>query len=110
MPGRGVKCFSHAALVFQVPHPAQRRAYKLKSWSDAEDFLTQLGRASGKLVRGGDADLNTTARMVLLDWQRGRLPFYSLPPDYTDLPPGAERAEGPGGEGPQVGRALCAWC
>lgn len=43
----------------------------------------QVARASGKLAKGGEADINTAARMVLLDWQRGKLPFFSLPPDYV---------------------------
>jgi nuclear GTP-binding protein len=30
--------------------------------------------------------------MVLYDWQRGKIPFYTLPPDYTELPPGAAAA------------------
>ena len=60
----------------------QVRAYKIKSWSSTEDFLTQLARASGKLLRGGEPDLNTAARMVLLDWQRGKIPYFTLPPDY----------------------------
>jgi nuclear GTP-binding protein len=70
----------------------QRRAYRIKSWEDSEDFLAQLARLSGKLLKGGDPDLNTAARMVLYDWQRGKIPFYTLPPDYTDLPPAAAAA------------------
>ena len=59
--------------------PAQTRAYKVRSWEDATDFLTQVAKAAGKLVKGGEPDLNTMARMVLLDWQRGRLPYFCLP-------------------------------
>jgi hypothetical protein len=69
------------------PRPPQRRAYRITSWEDSHDFLTQLARASGKLLKGGDADLNTAARMVLYDWQRGKIPFYTLPPGYTDEAP-----------------------
>jgi hypothetical protein len=72
---------------------AQRRAYKLAAWADATDFLTQLARASGKLGRGGEPDLNTTAKMVLHDWQRGKIPFFELPPGYTVDPPPAAPAE-----------------
>jgi hypothetical protein len=67
--------------------PPQRRAYRLASWEDSHDFLTQLARATGKLLKGGDADLNTAARMVLYDWQRGKVPFYTLPPGYADEAP-----------------------
>jgi ribosome biogenesis GTPase A len=62
----------------------QRRAYQLRSWTGTEDFLAQVARRAGKLLRGGDPDLNTAARMVLYDYQRGKLPFYSLPPGYED--------------------------
>ena len=62
----------------------QRRAYKIKFWRDAEDFLTQLAMASGKLLKGGEPDLNTAAKMVLYDWQRGKIPFFSLPPGHTE--------------------------
>ncbi|RMZ53379.1 hypothetical protein APUTEX25_004867 [Auxenochlorella protothecoides] len=67
-----------------------RRAYKLEAWEDAEDFLSQLARAAGKLNKGGEPDLNTVAKMVLLDWQRGRIPFFSLPPDHVDERDGVE--------------------
>lgn len=68
----------------------QRRAYKVRSWMDAEDFLTKLAHASGKLMRGGEPDLNTAAKMVLYDWQRGKIPFFRLPPGY--LPDAAHSA------------------
>lgn len=46
---------------------------------DHEDFLTQLARNMGKLLKGGDPDLNTAAKKVLSDWLRGRLPYFELP-------------------------------
>ncbi|KAG1675249.1 hypothetical protein FOA52_016280 [Chlamydomonas sp. UWO 241] len=64
-----------------------RKAYKLKTWTDVEDFLTQIARGSGKLLKGGEPDLNTAARMVLYDWQRGRVPFFTLPPGHTEEKP-----------------------
>ncbi|KAG2442233.1 hypothetical protein HYH02_009717 [Chlamydomonas schloesseri] len=66
-----------------------RRAYKIKEWTDTEDFLAQLARLTGKLLKGGEPDLNTAARMILYDWQRGKVPFFTLPPDHTDAPPEA---------------------
>eukprot|EP00878_Enallax_costatus_P006836 GHUV01007164.1.p1 GENE.GHUV01007164.1~~GHUV01007164.1.p1 ORF type:complete len:338 (+),score=142.30 GHUV01007164.1:2958-3971(+) len=70
----------------------QKRAYRITSWTDSDDFLAQLARSTGKLLKGGDPDLNTAARIVLYDWQRGKIPFYTLPPGYSDLPPGVEPA------------------
>lgn len=70
-----------------------RRAYKLKSWEDAEDFLGQVARGAGKLCKGGDPDLNTAAKMVLHDWQRGKIPFFVPPPTDDEDPPEEEEEE-----------------
>ena len=59
------------------------------------DFLTQLARNSGKLLRGGEPDLNTAARMVLYDWQRGKIPYFALPPDYQDKGSALDKARRP---------------
>lgn len=58
--------------------------YKLPAdttWSDGEEFLTVLGRKMGKLLKGGDSDIDTAARIVLYDWQRGRIPYFTPPPE-----------------------------
>ncbi|MCL7043963.1 hypothetical protein MKW94_014022 [Papaver nudicaule] len=57
-----------------------QRAYKIKDWVDQEDFLIQLCRMSGKLLKGGEPDMTCAAKMVLHDWQRGRIPFFVPPP------------------------------
>jgi len=57
--------------------------YKLPpktTWEDGEDFLTVLGRKMGKLFKGAQVDIETTAKSVLYDWQRGRIPFFTPPP------------------------------
>ncbi|CAD7700424.1 unnamed protein product [Ostreobium quekettii] len=77
------------------------RAYGISTWQGCEDFLTQLANKSGKLLKGGDPDLNTAGRMMLLDWQRGRIPFFTLPPDYiegTDLEKNQASEEGGDGQ------------
>ncbi len=68
-----------------------RRAYKLKGWKDAEDFLGQVALGAGKLCKGGDPDLNTAAKMVLHDWQRGKIPFFTLPEGSLDEKPEIRR-------------------
>ncbi|OIW05261.1 hypothetical protein TanjilG_03650 [Lupinus angustifolius] len=86
------------------------RAYKIKEWygsssselncdnldlakcvfllEDDTDFLVQLCKSSGKLLRGGEPDLMTAAKMILHDWQRGRIPFFVPPPRLDDLSEG----------------------
>ncbi|KAG0466719.1 hypothetical protein HPP92_018299 [Vanilla planifolia] len=51
---------------------------------DEEDFLFKLCKLSGKLLKGGEPDVNTAAKMVLQDWQRGRIPFFVPPPQQQE--------------------------
>ena len=45
------------------------------------------------MLKGGEPDLNTAARGVLYDWQRGKIPFFKLPPDYEVREAGAQAVE-----------------
>ncbi|AAZ12806.1 GTP-binding protein, putative [Trypanosoma equiperdum] len=54
--------------------------YGISSWRDVNDFLEKLAKLRGKLVTGGEPDTEAAARMVLYDWQRGRIPWFSAPP------------------------------
>ena len=84
----------------------QRRAYKIKQWDDAEDFLTRLAQVSGKLLKGGEPDLNTAAKMVLYDWQRGKIPFFVLPPGATAEAPSAPSSAAPTVQPEQVRNSI----
>lgn len=57
------------------------KTYKIESWENAEDFLEKLALRTGKLLKGGEPDLQTVGKMVLNDWQRGRIPFFVKPPN-----------------------------
>jgi nuclear GTP-binding protein len=65
------------------------RTYGIKDWKDDDDFLEILARKSGRLLKGGDADADGVAKMVLNDFLRGRVPWYIPPPkvesDATSL-------------------------
>jgi len=56
------------------------RMYKLTSWTDPNDFIDQVSRRTGKLLKGGEPDTNAVSKMILNDWQRGKLPFFVPPP------------------------------
>ena len=62
-------------VVARVKPDYLRRAYKVQSWESPEDFLQQVARLTGRLLKGGEPDLNTAAKMVLYDWQRGASRF-----------------------------------
>lgn len=61
-----------------------RKTYKIEDWTDHIDFLEKLARKSGKLLKKGEPDIPIAARMVLNDWQRGKLPFYVAPPGFEE--------------------------
>ncbi|KAG0364503.1 NUC091 domain-containing protein [Gamsiella multidivaricata] len=68
-----------------------QRTYELDHWEDSVDFLTQLAKRTGKLIKGGEADLGSVAKMVLNDWLRGKIPYYTAPPEGDK--PGEEAVE-----------------
>jgi nuclear GTP-binding protein len=59
------------------------QAYRVTKWTDATDFLEQLAKRMGKMLKGGEPDLNTAAKMVLQDWQRGKIPYFVNPPEHV---------------------------
>ena len=50
---------------------------------DPEMFLDQLARMKGRLLKGGEPDVNTVAKIVLSDWVRGKIPFFVVPPERS---------------------------
>jgi len=58
------------------------KTYKVDDWDSAEEFLEKLATRMGKLLKGREPDITTAARIVLNDWQRGKLPFYVPPPGF----------------------------
>uniref|UniRef100_A0A8C9ET29 Nucleolar GTP-binding protein 2 n=1 Tax=Pavo cristatus TaxID=9049 RepID=A0A8C9ET29_PAVCR len=69
-----------------------RKTYKIDFWEDTEDFLEKLASRTGKLLKGGEPDVQTVSKMVLNDWQRGRIPFFVKPPNAEAAPPALEGA------------------
>lgn len=65
------------------------RTYGIEDWTDGEDFLSKLAMKTGKLLKGGDPNVPIAARMVLNDWQRGKLPYYT-PPVGFEVPKSKE--------------------
>jgi nuclear GTP-binding protein len=60
-----------------------QRTYDIKASDyndDAVAFLELLCRKSGRLLKGGEADIDGAAKMVLNDWIRGKLPWFTPPP------------------------------
>ena len=80
-----------------------RNLYRVSTWDDETDFLTQIAKKTGKLLKKGEPDLKCVAKMILHDWQRGRLPYFVPPPplpkgEEAPAKPVVEKKEGEEGE------------
>ena len=80
------------AVLERVRHDHLVNTYPVSKWEDHYDFLTQMAKASGRLLKKGEPDMNTVAKMVLTDWIRGKLPFFKLPPELTEEEIAARRS------------------
>jgi nuclear GTP-binding protein len=77
-----------------------QRTYELYDYADGVQFLEQLCRKSGRLLKGGEADIDGAAKMVLNDWIRGKIPWFTPPPykEGEDTGPVKENRDGRLGE------------
>ena len=105
--------------VENVEHPAQyiaavlrrtqpkhiERTYDIKHSEyndDPIEFLSIIARKGGRLLKGGEADVDGVAKMILNDFLRGKIPWFSPPPkkDVVDSGEVVQGREGRLGEMP----------
>jgi nuclear GTP-binding protein len=55
------------------------KQYNIKTWDDHIDFLSKLAISSGRLLKGGEPDVNSVSINVINDWQRVSHIFYYKP-------------------------------
>ncbi|KAM8976672.1 nucleolar GTP-binding protein 2 isoform 2-T2 [Pelodytes ibericus] len=95
-----IKCpEDHISAVLERAKPEYiSKTYRIDSWENAEDFLEKLAFRTGKLLKGGEPDCQTVSKMVLNDWQRGRIPFFVKPPNAepnSEMPQAPQQLENP---------------
>ena len=56
------------------------RTYDVRGFNNATEFLELLARKAGRLLKGGEADVDGVAKMVLNDFLRGKIPWFTAPP------------------------------
>ncbi|EGZ16477.1 hypothetical protein PHYSODRAFT_498057 [Phytophthora sojae] len=66
------------AELYQLPVDAVSKCFQ-----DAVQFLVLVAQTKGKLGKGGIPDRQAAARIVLQDWNRGKLPYFTPPPDQS---------------------------
>lgn len=64
----------------RVDHAVLRRVYEV-SFTDLDDFITALGKKRGRLQKGGTVNERQVYLEVIQDWQTGKIPFYTRPPE-----------------------------
>merc|ERR1712156_400268 len=69
------------AIMGRVPREHLMLQYGIGSFSDASEFLANLAISLGKLKKGGVPDRETAARMVLGDWNTGKIKYCTHPPE-----------------------------
>ena len=82
-----VDALSQPAHPFHVPSIAPQLFYPLSPPLLPRHPFSPCSR------QGGEPDLQTVAKMLLLDWQRGKIPFFKLPPDWTPDEANAPKTE-----------------
>jgi nuclear GTP-binding protein len=44
-------------------------------------FLAMVARSKGRVLKGGIPDKIMAGRLVIKDWNQGKIPYYSMPPN-----------------------------
>jgi len=65
--------------------------YGIEKWEDSLDYLEQLALKMGKLIKGGDPNIDSISRLMIRDWQRGKIPYLVVP--SREQEEAAERVE-----------------
>ena len=71
------------AILGRVPRPHIMMHYGVSTFSDTAEFLAKLAIQMGKLKKGGVPDRSLAARIVLNDWNSGKLKYFTHPPQVT---------------------------
>ncbi|KAI1463990.1 GTP-binding family protein [Daldinia caldariorum] len=90
------------ALMAKVKQHHMERTYEIKGWKDHIHFLELLARKAGRLLKAGEPDVDGVAKMVITDFMRGKIPWFTPAPVVEgDEGKGIEGRQGRLGEMPK---------
>ncbi|KAI9890166.1 MAG: GTPase required for pre-60S ribosomal subunit nuclear export and maturation [Vezdaea aestivalis] len=69
-----------AALLDKTQTRHIERTYQVRGWSTHIEFLEMMARRSGRLLKAGEPDVDGVAKMVINDFLRGKIPWFTPPP------------------------------
>ena len=67
-----------AEIIKRVGHSEIEKLYNIE-FTDLDDFLEKVARKRGKLMSGGVPDTYEAAKTVVREWQRDKIPHFTLP-------------------------------
>lgn len=73
-----------------------------RSWTDVNDLLELLARRWGRLGKGGEPIVSQVATKIIMDIQRGKVPYFIQPPPGKAKPPKNTVASKAGDDEPAV--------
>ncbi|KAI2783862.1 GTP-binding family protein [Daldinia loculata] len=68
------------ALMAKVKQHHMERTYEIRGWNDHIHFLELLARKGGRLLKAGEPDVDGVAKMVITDFMRGKIPWFTPAP------------------------------
>ncbi|KZT44300.1 NGP1NT-domain-containing protein [Sistotremastrum suecicum HHB10207 ss-3] len=68
----------YVSRTYGIPLPEDGSPYH------ADQLLDQLSRKKGRILKGGEPDLEGLSKIILSDWVRSRIPFFVPPPERSD--------------------------
>ena len=69
-----------AAIMERIPKEELLNYYKIEPFTTVTEFLARVCRAQGKLGKGGVPEMKQGAKLVVEDWNRGNLKYFTIPP------------------------------
>lgn len=58
--------------------------YEISKFTTTNEFLALIARRSGKLIKTGIPDFDKAARIVIKDWNDGKIKYWTSPPEVLE--------------------------
>jgi len=69
------------AILQRCPQQQMCLQYNITTYTNVNEFLGLVARKLGKLTKGGIPNHDMAARIVLNDWNSGKIKYFTLPPE-----------------------------
>ncbi|XP_049862646.1 guanine nucleotide-binding protein-like 3 homolog [Schistocerca gregaria] len=74
-----------SAILQRANREQMMELYNIPEYSTPQEFFSLLAKRMGRFKKGGVPDPEVAARILIDDWNRGKIKYYTVPPeDITD--------------------------